>query len=125
MSEWDKKERRIKPDSLKLTVRYLMVIAWSSFIVAIIVSYYAAPEEDYALLRYKVIDTRDYWLTPLTDYLLYIIYFGAALSIISLIIDRYRTRRATDSKHFNLVMLLVLCIAWASYIIFHVYRNSL
>jgi len=125
MSEWDKKERRIKPDNLKIIVRWLMVLAWASFVFAIVLSHYAAPEQSYAFLRYKVIDTRDYWLTPLTDYLLYIIYFGAILSIISLAIDRFRTRRSTDNKHFNLVMLLVLSVTWASYIIFHAYKNNL
>ena len=48
-----------------MVIAYWVVI----FTVALVISFYAAPEKEYGITRYKGIEVRDYWASPLTDYL--------------------------------------------------------
>tara|TARA_R110000868_G_scaffold276587_5_gene536275 strand:- start:936 stop:1271 length:336 start_codon:yes stop_codon:yes gene_type:complete len=84
---------------------------------ALIVSYYAAPDSDYGLLRYHNIEIRKFWLTPLTGYLYIVLWLSALCSYFCLILDKYRSRRKSDGKHFNILLLLTITIAWVSFIL--------
>lgn len=108
--------RRKAPDKWIYLLRIVAVLSWLLFIIAMIVSYYAAPEEDYGLLRYKGIEIRDYWIKPLTNYLYIALWSSALFSIFSLLISSFRSRRAQDSKMFNLVLLVITATAWITYI---------
>lgn len=122
MIEWDGKDRRKASDFWKLFARLLAIGGWVCFVLALFISYYAAPEQNYGYLRYKHIETREWWLTPLTGYLYMILWFSALSSYLSITIDKFRKRRATDNKHYNVILLLVISIAWSAYIIFHIIR---
>lgn len=109
-------ERRQAPDKWIYTLRIIAVFSWLLFIIAMVVSYYAAPEESYGYLRYKDIEVRESWLKPLTNYLYIILWVSALFSLISLFISSFRSRREQDSKMFNLVLLMITTIAWITYI---------
>ena len=63
--EISRKERRNAADLWTYALRVLAILGWSLFVCAIIVSYYAAPDVDYGILRYHNIEIRKLWLTPI------------------------------------------------------------
>lgn len=111
------KERRSAADIWTYILRALAIIGWGLFVFALIVSYYAAPDSDYGILRYHNIEIRKFWLTPLTGYLYIILWLSALSSYFCLILDRYRSRRKSDGNHFNIFLLLIITIAWVSFIL--------
>ena len=111
-------ERRKSADKWVYIARGLAISSWLCFIVAIVVSYYAAPENNYGLLRFKNIDIRDTWAFPFTHYLYGILWLSAGLSVLCLLLNNIRARRKQDSHHFNLVLLLLTIAAWFVYIFF-------
>ncbi|MGJ8692364.1 MAG: hypothetical protein ACSHW0_07770 [Thalassotalea sp.] len=113
------KNRRKAPDKWVYLSRVLAVLSWILFIIALVVSFYAAPEEKYGLMLYKDITTRDTWLKPLTNYLYLILWFSAFASFSCLLVTKYRSRRNTDSKQFNMVMMLITITAWVVYLLTH------
>ncbi len=120
MDKWAGEERRKTTDNWHIIARVLSIGGWLFFIAALILSYYAAPEKSYGLVRYHHLEVRDSWLTPLTGYLFVVLLFSAFSSYLAILINKYRQRRTMDNTHFNVVLLLVISIAWASYIIFHI-----
>jgi hypothetical protein len=111
------KNRRRSTDIGVVLTRVLALSGWGLFIFAIVMSYFAAPEQDYGLLRYRDIEIRQFWLTPLTGYLYVVLWVSALCSYFCLVLDHYRSRRKQDSKHFNLVLLLTITVAWVVYIL--------
>lgn len=109
-------ERRRAPDFLVYFTRALVLVSWATFIVALIISFYAAPEESYGLLAHHNIAVRETWLMPLTNYLYAILWFSAAASFFCLVLTQFRSRRKDDSKQFNLVLLLITVFSWVIYI---------
>lgn len=115
MAVYDKDRRKSK-DIWTYGARILAILGWTFFIIAMVVSYYAAPEKNYGLLRYHNIEVRQAWVTPLTDYLYIVLWLSALSSYFCLLLDKYRSRRKNDSKHFNALLLLCVSVAWAAYI---------
>ncbi|ASP49382.1 hypothetical protein [Cognaticolwellia beringensis] len=120
-----KKERRSTADLWTYLLRVLAIVGWGLFVFALIVSYYAAPESDYGLLRYHDIEIRKFWLTPLTGYLYIVLWLSALSSYFCLILDKYRSRRKSDSKHFNILLLLVITISWVSFILVQISETKI
>jgi len=118
---WRGKERRRAPDIWIYFARFLAVSGWICFIIALIVSFYAAPEKNYGLVRYYQLPIRSHWLMPLTNYLYLVLWFSAFCSMCCFIIDRFRNRRSTDNLHFNLVLLFLVSVSWITYIVIQVY----
>lgn len=118
--ERKRQERRQSNDVWIYLARFLAIGGWTLFIIAFAVAYYAAPETDYGLDRYYGFEVRKFWLTPLTGYLYIILWVSALSSYLCLMIDKYRSRRKSDSKHFNLILLMVVSIAWITYILIKV-----
>ncbi|MEW6982916.1 hypothetical protein AAD001_09725 [Colwelliaceae bacterium 6471] len=116
-SKWDGIERRHGHDVWFYLARLLSVSGWFIFTVALVLSYYAAPPQEYGLLRYYNIEVRQFWRTPLTGYLYILLWASAAISYIYIIMARYRRRRKTDHKHYDVFMLLMVSIAWVVYIL--------
>lgn len=112
-----KKERRNAADIWTYIVRTLAIIGWALFAFALIMSYFAAPDVDYGYLRFRDIEIRKFWLTPLTGYLYIVLWLSALSSYFCLILDNYRSRRKSDGTHFNILLLLVITIAWVSFIL--------
>lgn len=119
-----KKERRSAADVWVYLVRILAITSWALFIIAVIVSYYAAPEHDFGFLRYHDIKIRKFWLTPLTGYLYLVLLFSALSSYFCLILDKYRNRRQNDSKHFNILLLMMITIAWVLFILSQIFASK-
>lgn len=114
------KERRKSTDFWFYLARTLTICSWLAFLVAINISYFVAPEKDYGMLRYHNIEVRQFWLTPLTGYLYLVIWFSAAGSYASMLIDKYRSRRRNDNTHYNVYFLLAFNLIWLSIILHHV-----
>lgn len=119
---WDGIDRRLGQDNWRTVARILTILGWVLFIVALLVSYYAAPEKSYGYLRYREIEVRESWLTPMTGYLYIILWLSALFSYITILIDNFRARRAEDSKRFNTILLMIISLAWSVYIIFHLFK---
>lgn len=117
-------ERRNAADRWTYLLRVLAIVGWGLFIFALVVSYYAAPESDYGILRYHNIEIRKFWLTPLTGYLYIVLWLSALSSYFCLILDKYRSRRRSDGKHFNVLLLLVITIAWVSFILVQISESN-
>jgi len=113
-------ERRKSSDIWIKATRILAILGWLVFIIALFVSYYAAPDKDFGVLRYHQITIRKFWLTPLTGYLYILLWLSAFFSYLCIIINKYRTRRATDDKQFNFMLLFLVSIAWVIYIVFQI-----
>ena len=120
-----RKERRGAADLWTYLLRILAILGWGLFVFALIVSYYAAPDSDYGLLRYHDIEIRKFWLTPLTGYLYIVLWLSALSSYFCLILDKYRSRRKSDSKHFNILLLLAITIAWVSFILVQISESKI
>jgi magnesium-transporting ATPase (P-type) len=118
---WHGNERRNKSDFWLLSSRILAIGGWLLFIVALLVSFYAAPEIEYGFVRFRGIEVRKVWQPQLTSYLFAILWFNAIASVVAIVINRYRTRRNSDiNPNFNLILLLLISIAWAVYIYFDI-----
>ena len=110
------KERRKGHDGWIYFSRTLAVGGWLLFIVAFILAYYAAPEKYYAIYRYHHIEIRDYWLSSLTPYLYMVLWGSALASLMSIVITKYRNRRATDNSYYNSLLLILVVLAWLLYV---------
>lgn len=111
-------ERRKQEDPWIKVLRTLTVLGWLLFVVAVVMSYYAAPERVMGIVKYKVQDPRSHWLFPLTDYLFYLLAFNAVMSIVTIAINRFRSRRVSDGAGFNSFLLLVVCSMWLLYLLY-------
>lgn len=112
--------RRMDDDAYSYVSSVLATICWIMFLFALVMSYYAAPESNYGVLRYHDIDVRQFWLTPLAGYLYILLWLSALGSYIALMFDKYRSRRKNDKPHYNLVLLLTINLIWLIYILYHI-----
>ncbi|GAA5143875.1 hypothetical protein [Thalassotalea piscium] len=111
------KERRKQMDIWTLILKGSAIISWLLFTFALVMSYYAAPDNQYGVLRYHGIEVRKFWLTPLTGYLYILLWLSALISYVSIILNRFRSRRKTDHKYFNSLLLFIVSVAWIVYIL--------
>lgn len=118
-------KRHLRHDRWFYCQLMLAILSWLVFLVALIISYYAAPEKDYGVLRYYDVTIRQFWLTPLTGYLYILLWLSAFLSYLTLIIKKYRSRRQHDNKYFSLKFLLAINILWLAYILSYTAHSSL
>ena len=110
-------ERRKMPDLWRYTQIALALISWLLFLIALILSYYAAPDHDYGVLRYYGVEIRQFWLTPLTGYLYILLWLSALGSYLALLTDKYRRRRRSDNTNYSLISLLTVNLTWLVYIL--------
>ena len=90
---------------------WLTLAAWLCFIIALIVYHYARPEQDYGIFRYRGIAVRDHWIADLRIWFELLLAVCAGLSLITLIINKRLMKRKTDRFGYNLVLLLLICVA--------------
>jgi len=117
------KERRKSLDFWFYLAQILALLSWVLFIFALVMSFYAAPEKSYGVLRYHDIEIRQFWLTPLTGYLYLVIWFSAAGSYASMLVEKYRSRRQNDYTHYHLYFVLSINVIWLS-VILHYTLNT-
>ncbi|MEY8214254.1 MAG: hypothetical protein RPR97_07185 [Colwellia sp.] len=113
-------ERRATTDIWFYAVQTLSILAWIMFLFALVMSFYAAPDKNYGVLRFHDIEIRRFWLTPLTGYLYLVLWFSALASYFSLMIDKYRSRRRRDNPQFHLYFLLTVNLIWLVVILHHI-----
>ncbi|MEI6894337.1 MAG: hypothetical protein V5789_06830 [Colwellia sp.] len=102
----------------------LIFTSWLCFFIALVMSYYAAPDTDYGVLRYYGIDVRQFWLTPVTGYLYILLWLSALASYLALMIDKYRSRRQSDNPYYSVLFLLTVNLIWLVYIFVETYNLS-
>lgn len=112
-----RKERRQSNDFWGYAKSIITIISWLLFLVALVMSYYAAPDKDYGVLRYYDVEIRQFWLTPLTGYLYIMLWLSALGSYLALMVNKYRSRRRIDNAHLNLWFLLGTNLTWLVYIL--------
>jgi len=112
-----REERRQSNDFWGYAKTIITILSWLLFLVALVMSYYAAPDKDYGVLRYYDVEIRQFWLTPLTGYLYIMLWLSALGSYVALMVDKYRSRRRSDNPHFNLWFLLSINLIWLVYIL--------
>lgn len=112
-----RQERRQSTDFWSYSKTTLIVTSWLVFIVALIMSYYAAPDKDYGVLRYYDIEIRQFWLTPLTGYLYILLWLSALGSYLAMMIDKYRSRRSSDNPQYHLIFLVGINLSWLIFIL--------
>ena len=110
-------DRRTATDFWSYAQITLVLLSWLLFIVALVMSYYAAPDKDFGVLRYYDIEIRQFWLTPLTGYLYILLWLSALGSYLALMTDKYRSRRRSDAPLGNLIFLLAVNLTWLVYIL--------
>jgi len=115
------KERRKSVDFWFYLAQVLALLSWVLFIFALVMSFYAAPEKSYGVLRYHDIEIRQFWLTPLTGYLYLVIWCSAAGSYASMLVEKYRSRRHLDYTHYHLYFVLIINIIWLAVILKHTF----
>ena len=118
------KERRIHKDFWSIALKGSAITSWLLFTFALIMSYYAAPDNQYGVLRYHGIEVRKFWLTPLTGYLYILLWLSALISYVSMLLNRFRSRRKSDHQHFNTILLFIISVAWIIYILMQLAKNS-
>lgn len=111
------KERRKSADIWLKIIRMLTLLSWVFFTLSLILSFYAAPEKSYGVLRYHNISIRQFWLTPLTGYLYILLWLSAFLSYSSIFFNKFRGRRKSDSPLYNQLLLFLISTAWVVYIV--------
>lgn len=110
-------DRRKTTDFWRYIQSTLALTSWLLFLIALGMSYYAAPDKDYGVLRYYDIEIRQFWLTPLTGYLYILLWLSAMGSYLALMTDKYRSRRRNDNPHYHLMFLLAVNLTWLVYIL--------
>ena len=112
-----RQERRQSTDFWSYAKNTFIIASWLLFIIALTMSYYAAPDKDYGVLRYHDIEIRQFWLTPLTGYLYILLWISALGSYLAMMIEKYRSRRRSDNPQYNLIFLLLVNLVWLIFII--------
>jgi hypothetical protein len=108
--------RRKGPDWLLHSLGLLSIAGWVVFVVALGFGHMAKPEFNSALVKYWRIPIRDYWHPELTPQLLYLLWWCCGISLLSLLLNRARLRRADDRLRYNLVVLLLVSSAALLYL---------
>jgi hypothetical protein len=113
-------ERRKGHDFWFFALKLMALMGWAVFIIALVISHYAVPEQNYGLVRYHNIPIRDFWAYPLTSYLYYILWANAGFSFITIWVNHYRSRRVSDISGYNSTLLLLITLAWLAYLSFNI-----
>lgn len=107
-SNWDGKNRRNGPDPLSKFVNVLNLISWVVFVAALMLFHYARPEVMYYTAMFHDVPIRTEWVTSLRYWMMLTLYFNVSLSVITLLINQTRCKRATDHRRYNLVFLILI-----------------
>ena len=100
--------RRIGPDWIQKAMLWLAISCWVLFLAALILFHYAKPEDAYGYLRYLDIEVRDYWLPDMKTLLELILWTCNGLTLLTIIVNHFRSRRVQDRRWYNLILLLLV-----------------
>lgn len=111
-----RKNRRKGPDWILHSLSILSVTGWVTFVIALGITHFAKPEFNSGLVRYWGIKIRDYWHPELTPQLMYLLWWCCGISLLSLLVNRARLRRAGDRMRYNVLVLLSMSAALLTYL---------
>ncbi len=115
--------RRRKADPLTIILEICAIAGWVGIFGVQIVAWLAAPEMDTSITRFHDLDLRHHWQSRWANYLPILLGLCATLSIIALMVRPMRSRRKTDSKHWNVLVLLILTLIGIAFYWFQVSGN--
>ncbi|WAJ71397.1 hypothetical protein [Catenovulum adriaticum] len=123
MVNFTENDRREGSDWINRLISIFSVLAWSSFILALIWFHYASPELIPGYAVYKGIEDefRDEWLKRWTDRLTIQLIICSITSFIAVVINLKRSRRKEDHFHSSLLMLVMISIAAILYLVWVIY----
>ncbi len=107
-----RKERRNATPWLNVLLGWSSLLAWSLFLIALILFHYARPELETGLIRYFELPFRDHWVIELKTVFLYTLWACCGLSTINFLVNLLYKRRSTDHIWFNPVLLIVICLVF-------------
>lgn len=110
------KNRRRGPDWLLQSLNWLSVAGWVVFVIAMGFSHLAKPEVQFGFLQYLDIQVRDYWDPALTARLIYLLWWCCGISLLTLLLNKFRLKRADDHLRYNIVVLLLMSVALLLYL---------
>ncbi|MBU2918802.1 hypothetical protein KO505_12660 [Psychrosphaera sp. F3M07] len=107
-------ERRKSSDLIHITVNFLNIFSWVVFLVALIIFHYARPEVEYFVYQLvdEPVDVRTGWLLELKKWLQITLYFCLSLSILTLVLNQFRSRRHSDGQRYSMYMLVVISVVF-------------
>lgn len=117
--------RRQRNDFWVEAKQVLIGISWVIFLIALVMSYFAAPDDDYGILRYYDVEIRKFWLAPLTGILYIMLWVSALTSYLALMVVRYRSRRQVDNNEYNMWFLIIVNLVWLIYILIEINASLL
>lgn len=110
-----RKNRRKGPDWVVQCFHWLAVIGWVILIVSLGLGHLAKPEMNTGLVRYWGIELRDYWEPTLTSQMIYLLWWCCLISLLSIVLNQFRMRRAADRRQYNSVVLLLISLTALSF----------
>jgi hypothetical protein len=110
-----RKNRRKGPDWVVQSFHWLSVVGWIILIVSLGLSHLAKPEMNTGLVRYWGVELRDYWEPTLTGQLIYLLWWCCLVSLLSIVLNQFRMRRAADRRQYNSVVLLLISLTALSF----------
>ncbi len=111
-----RKNRRKGPDWILHSLSVLSLIGWVAFVIALGLTHMAKPEFNSGLVRYWGITIRTYWHPELTPQLMYLLWWCCGISLLSILANRARLRRAGDRMRYNVLVLLLMSTALLVYL---------
>ncbi|MCU4674466.1 hypothetical protein N7931_02370 [Catenovulum sp. 2E275] len=123
MGNFIENDRRKHSDWVNRTLAVVAVLAWGSFILALVWFHYARPDLIPGFAVYKGIEDefRDEWLRSWTDALTIQLIVCSLFSLSAILINLNRMRRKEDHFHTSLAMLAIISIAAVLYLLWVVY----
>lgn len=103
--------RHMLADPLSSLIRIVNLLCWALFFGALLLFHYARPEVDYGLLRYLHVEVREDWLTGTKPVLYVILMVCTMMSLAAFSLLRQRSRRAADSRGYNLLGITLFSLA--------------
>jgi hypothetical protein len=111
-----RKNRRKGPDWLLHSLSLLSIAGWVAFVIALGITHLAKPEFNSGLVRFHEISIRECWDPALTSQLLYLLWWCCGISLLSLLVNIARLRRASDRMRYNVFVLLSMSAALLAYL---------
>ncbi|WP_440904855.1 hypothetical protein ACMZOO_01025 [Catenovulum sp. SX2] len=111
-------ERRKGADGLIKAIWATNLLAWLSFIMAMVWFRLARPEKLTGYAKYKKIEDeyRLDWVEQWTEFLFWQLLICCAITLIAMLINLKRMKRKGDHFHYNLAVLLVVAVAAVLYV---------
>lgn len=110
--------RRNKRDIWSVSLIVLNMFAWLLLLFVLLIFHRVQPEFETFFDRFYRLDLRTFWDMSYLDLLIYFVMSGIVISIIGLILSRFRGRRESDHS-VSLVITGVVSLVFLGIALFH------